>query len=140
MIAYPPLSTIPDIYLGKYIKGLYANNEQGVWYDPSDMTTMFQDSAGTTPVTAVEQPVGLLLDKSKGLVLGPELVVNGTFDTNTAGWATGFAGSAATLSVVNQRLRITKTSTAAFGDAVQQITGLERTSRPRHLGIARLVG
>jgi hypothetical protein len=27
---------------------------------------MFQDSTGTTPVTAVEQPVGLLLDKSKG--------------------------------------------------------------------------
>jgi len=38
---------------------------------------LFQDSAGTTPVTAVEQPVGLMLDKSKGLVLGPELVVNG---------------------------------------------------------------
>ena len=33
--------------------------------------TMFQDAAGTTPVTAVGQPVGLILDKSKGLVLGP---------------------------------------------------------------------
>ena len=50
---------------------LFANGEQGVWYDPSDLTTLFQDSAGTTPVTAVEQPVGLMLDKSKGLVLGP---------------------------------------------------------------------
>ena len=65
---------------------LFINNEQGVWYDPSDFTTMFQDSAGTTPVTAVEQPVGLILDKSKGLVLGPELVTNGTFDVDTAGW------------------------------------------------------
>ena len=37
----------------------------GVWYDPSDFTTLFQDAAGTTPVTAVEQPVGLMLDKSK---------------------------------------------------------------------------
>ena len=35
---------------------------------------MFQDSAGTTPVTADGQPVGLILDKSKGLTLGPELV------------------------------------------------------------------
>jgi len=52
---------------------LFANNEVGVWYDISDMSTLFQDSAGTTPVTAVEQPVGLILDKSKGLVLGPEL-------------------------------------------------------------------
>ena len=42
----------------------FLASEQGVWYDPSDMTTMFQDSAGTTPVTAVEQPVGKILDKS----------------------------------------------------------------------------
>ena len=56
------------------VLSLFAAGEQGVWYDPSDYTTMFQDSAGTTPVTAVEQPVGLLLDKSKGLVLGPELL------------------------------------------------------------------
>lgn len=43
---------------------LFLASEQGAWYDPSDMSTMFQDAAGTTPVTAVEQPVGLILDKS----------------------------------------------------------------------------
>lgn len=43
---------------------LFAQGEPGVWYDPSDFSTMFQDSAGTVPVTAVEQPVGLILDKS----------------------------------------------------------------------------
>lgn len=43
---------------------LFQSGEQGVWYDPSDFSTMFQDSAGTTPVTAVEQPVGLIRDKS----------------------------------------------------------------------------
>jgi hypothetical protein len=43
---------------------LFAAGEQGAWYDPSDFTTMFQDSAGATPVTAVEQPVGRILDKS----------------------------------------------------------------------------
>lgn len=43
---------------------LFANNEVGAWYDPSDFSTLYQDSAGTTPVTAVEQPVGLMLDKS----------------------------------------------------------------------------
>ena len=36
----------------------------GCWLDPEDMSTMFQDAAGTTPVTALEQPVGKWLDKS----------------------------------------------------------------------------
>ena len=43
---------------------LFASGEQGIWLDPSDFSTMFQDSGGTTPVTAVDQPVGLILDKS----------------------------------------------------------------------------
>lgn len=43
---------------------LFAAGEQGAWYDPSNLSTMFQDSAGTTPVTAVEQSVGLILDQS----------------------------------------------------------------------------
>lgn len=75
---------------------LFLRGEQGAWYDPSDLTTLFQDSAGTIPVTAVEQPVGLMLDKSKGLALGAELVTNGTFDTNVNGW-TGYYGAAVTL-------------------------------------------
>jgi hypothetical protein len=43
---------------------LFAASETGVWYDPSDLTTLFQDTAGTTPVTAVGQTVALMLDKS----------------------------------------------------------------------------
>ena len=46
------------------IKSLFANNEQGFFYDPNDLTTMFQDSAGTIPVTGAGQPVGLIKDKS----------------------------------------------------------------------------
>lgn len=46
------------------IRELFANGEQGAWYDPSDMATLFQDAAGTVPVTATGQPVGLILDKS----------------------------------------------------------------------------
>ena len=68
------------------IKDLFANNEQGVWYDPSDLSTLYQDAAGTIPVTAVEQPVGLMLDKSRGLVLGSELVTNGDFSQGATGW------------------------------------------------------
>ena len=62
---------------------LFSAGEQGAWYDPSDYNTLFTDSAGTTPVTGVEQFVGLMLDKSKGLVLGPELVDTFTLGT---GW------------------------------------------------------
>ena len=46
------------------IKSIFANGEQGFAYDPNDLSTMFQNAAGTVPVTAVGQPVGLILDKS----------------------------------------------------------------------------
>jgi hypothetical protein len=84
---------------------LFAAGDQGVWYDPSDFSTLFQDAAGTTPVTAVEQPVGLMLDESKGLVLGPELVVNsgGPF-VETTGWTATLAGTTG-LSVVGGKLQ-----------------------------------
>ena len=43
---------------------LFANGEQGFAYDPNDLGTMFQDAAGTVPVTAVGQAVWHILDKS----------------------------------------------------------------------------
>ena len=46
------------------IKKLFANNEVGFAYDPNDLSTLYQDAAGTVPVTAAGQPVGLILDKS----------------------------------------------------------------------------
>lgn len=53
---YPTTSFAPGL--------LFLGGEQGAWYDPSDLSTLFQDAGGTTPVTAVEQPVRLMLDKS----------------------------------------------------------------------------
>lgn len=43
---------------------LFEAGESGAWYDPSDRATLFQDTAGTEPVTAIGQPVALILDKS----------------------------------------------------------------------------
>ena len=42
----------------------FANGEQGGLYDPSDLTTLFQDAAGTIPVTSDGDPVGRINDKS----------------------------------------------------------------------------
>jgi len=75
---------------------LFSGGSQGIWLDPSDLSTMFSDRAGTTPVTAPGTVVGLRLDKSKGLALGAELVTNGDFATDTdwtksgsVSWASG---------------------------------------------------
>lgn len=43
---------------------LFSAGQIGAWFDPSDTTTVFQDTAGTQPVTASGQPVALMLDKS----------------------------------------------------------------------------
>lgn len=62
---HPIVSSLFDRPRGASIgQMLFGAGEQGGWYDVSDMSTLFQDAAGTTPVTAVEQPVGLMLDKS----------------------------------------------------------------------------
>jgi len=62
---HPIVSSLFDRPRGASIgQMLFGAGEQGGWYDVSDMSTLFQDAAGTTPVTAVEQPVGRILDKS----------------------------------------------------------------------------
>ena len=42
---------------------LFTDGSNGFWLDASDQSTLFQDSAGDTPVTALGDPVGLWLDK-----------------------------------------------------------------------------
>jgi hypothetical protein len=53
---YPTTSFAPGL--------LFLGGEQGAWYDPSDLSTLFQDAAGTVPVTTTGQAVRLMLDKS----------------------------------------------------------------------------
>jgi hypothetical protein len=56
----------------------------------ASLCSMWQDSAGTTPVTAVEQPVGLWLDKRLGMVKGSELITvaaDRNFTSNTGFWS-----------------------------------------------------
>jgi len=103
---------------------LYSSGSQGIWLDPSDLSTMFSDRAGTTPVTTPGTVVGLRLDKSKGLALGAELVVNGTFDSGITGWTKG-VGTTNPISwdSVGQRIIVTN-DIAYYGSAAQTISGL----------------
>jgi len=74
---------------------LFANSEKGAWFDPSDISTLFQDTAGATPVTTIEQPVALMLDKSQGLAQQQKLT-NGNWAGNTTGWTKQVANFTAT--------------------------------------------
>ena len=46
------------------IRKIFANNEQGFAYDPNDLSTMFQDAAGTVDVLLTGQPVAYIKDLS----------------------------------------------------------------------------
>lgn len=119
---------------------LFSNGEEGVWYDPSDYSTLFQESTGVTHVTAVEQAVGLMLDKRKGGgPLGSDTVVNGTFAADAdwtkgtdwtigSGVATKTAGTAASLSqaitlTAGIPYLVTYTITRTAGALTPQFTG-----------------
>jgi len=89
---------------------LFGNGEPGFTFEPWDITTLYQDRAGTTPVTAAGQSVGLRLSKDKGLRQGPELVTNGTFGANITGWS----NTGASISVWESGAARWSTSTAEF--------------------------
>lgn len=55
---------LPKGTLSPLAQELFGAYEPGAMYDPEITGTLFQDSSGTTPVTALEQPVGLMLDLS----------------------------------------------------------------------------
>lgn len=112
---------------------IFAAGVPGVWFDPSDMSTLFQDAEGTVPVTAMEQPVGLMLDKSRGKhENGPRrlnLLTQTTFAGATTGnylvaqqptgWVKGFWLDGATVAAVtldgsDYFIRITGTSSRMY--------------------------
>ena len=62
-VAYEEQEFLRRKRLGSLASLFYAG-EAGAWYDPSDLSTLFQDSAGTTPVVNDGDPVGMMRDKS----------------------------------------------------------------------------
>ena len=94
--------------LGDAVANLFSNGEQGVWYDPSDLTTMLQDDTSAAPAV-IGQPVGTILDKSQGLKLGSELITNGDFAADSdwvkgTGWSIS-GGVGVANGVTSQNLR-----------------------------------
>ena len=101
---------------------LFSGGQQGTWYDASDLSLLFQNSTGTTPVASIGDRVGLLLDKSNGLMLGSELITNGTFDTDTTGWTAGQSNGIASISVVDGALRVTTNVNSNNGWGYQAVS------------------
>lgn len=99
------------------MRKLFSNGEQGFFYDTNDLSTMFQDGVGTVPVTDVGQPVGLMLDKSKALALGNELVINGDFANGKTAW-NDFTGVS---TVSNGTLTLTNPTAPPTGYASQSL-------------------
>ena len=68
---------------------LFGKGQEGVWFDPSDLSTMFQDAAGRIPVTTDGDPIGLILDKHskdfRGIV---NLVTDSENFSDTSDWVT----------------------------------------------------
>ncbi|MNZ43826.1 hypothetical protein D3C78_614380 [compost metagenome] len=57
----------PTLPLGGFDPAsVFAGGAQGVFFDASDLKTLYQETAGVTPTTAAGQYVGLQFDKSKG--------------------------------------------------------------------------
>lgn len=92
----------PDKILKKYLFNAVTPEPEGIYLPDLKKAVnegkVFQDANGTTPVNSVEEPVGLILEGSQGAELGPEVVTNGGFDTDSD-WATSgtIAGGVLTL-------------------------------------------
>lgn len=115
------MSAVPVIAAGTfYPKSLFVGSVQGVWYDPSDLTTMFEDTDGATAVHTpgngtADSPVALLLDKRTAGTNG-----NGKYNLFT--YSEDFSNAAwSAFNVTKATSTITLTSTV--GAAYQNPSG-----------------
>lgn len=90
--------------------------------------TLYQDYQGVTPCSTpgqgVAMPVGLMLDKHKGLVLGSELVTNGDFSDGTTGWVAGYGVTSSTFTASGGVATLTQAGADVTPRYVSTITGL----------------
>lgn len=97
-----------------------ASIPSALWLDDfGTFSRLFQDSAGTTPVTAYEQYAGLVLDQSQGEVLGPEL---------RASITTGIVGTATAATYNTSTGAGTLTRVDGSNQSFLQLTGLDASA------------
>lgn len=75
IIVYQDVATpiVPVEGIAGRIREALGSSLRQMRYITPDFAGLYQDAVGTTPVTAVGQPVGLMLDRRFGLEMGPEL-------------------------------------------------------------------
>lgn len=147
--------------LNQIIKSLFANNAQGFVYNPHDLSTMFQDSVGTVPVTAAGQPVGLILDKSgRGNhayqttsaarpllqqipLLGSDITVNGDFNSglddnwlHTAGGWSANGGVVTSSGTISGLSFLTNLNSLSVGDTAKIVIKVANKGTKGSLGVA----
>lgn len=76
-------------------KDIFTPSVKGAIWDYDDFSYLYQKANGSVPVTALEQPVGLVMDKRYGGARGSELITNGDFSNGTTGWTFNTATGAA---------------------------------------------
>lgn len=97
---------------------LFLAAEKGGWWDPSDFSTMFQDTAATVPVTATGQTVARINDKSGNAkhLLQATAGSRPTLQQDGAGkYYLDFDGTADFMSVASFDLTSTDAATAVAG-------------------------
>ncbi|WP_444668462.1 phage head spike fiber domain-containing protein [Cereibacter changlensis] len=99
--------TSPMVY-----QKITVGNADAIELEPN--ATLYQDTSGTTPASQPGETISLMLDKSKRLAKGPELIVHGDF-ASSLGWATG-----AQVTIANGTLRIVSTD-GSFQSAARSI-------------------
>lgn len=123
-------------------RSIFLDSTKGAIYDYDDFAYLYQKSYGSVPVTALEQPVGLMLDKRYGGLAGlsaAELLSTGTVGLLGTATAATFntstgAGTATRVDVSNQSYvkftvtagrwyRVQLTNTGANALAIRDLNG-----------------
>jgi hypothetical protein len=90
--------------LPRAIRRMFANNEAGAFYDPSDLSTLYTEWEGTLttrPEVGNELlPVGTMLDKRREL--GPEILTGGALPNTSS--ITNVGGSSGSWNAATQTL------------------------------------
>lgn len=75
------------VHGGAFPGSLFAHGEKGFWYDASDLSTLFKDTAGTLPVTTTGDFVQLMKDKTAN---GYNMVATSATGGGTGQFSTAF--------------------------------------------------